>query len=158
VSPDGKRVVTASADATARIWAVETGREEQVLLGHKKGITSVAWGCDGSIATVNFEFEIRIWDEKGTYQRTVPDPDGIAHQYVWRLHFRRDSRRLLCCTGGNVEVGRTACLVDVATGRISSRVPNKNTILSCALSPDGKLAALGGFRGEELKIFSTADG
>ncbi len=34
-SPDGKTVVTASVDKTARLWDVATGRELQVLRGHE---------------------------------------------------------------------------------------------------------------------------
>ena len=34
-SPDGKRVVTASEDNTARIWDAATGREIVALKGHE---------------------------------------------------------------------------------------------------------------------------
>ena len=33
-SPDGKRVVTASDDKTARLWDAESGKEIAVLNGH----------------------------------------------------------------------------------------------------------------------------
>ena len=33
-SPDGKRVVTASDDQTARLWDAETGKEIAVLQAH----------------------------------------------------------------------------------------------------------------------------
>ena len=35
-SPDGKRVVTASDDNTARLWDAETGREIATLKGHER--------------------------------------------------------------------------------------------------------------------------
>ena len=34
-SPDGERVVTASADHTARLWDVERGKEVAILAGHE---------------------------------------------------------------------------------------------------------------------------
>lgn len=159
VSPDGQRIATASTDKTARIWTVATAKLEKTLTGHEKGINSITWSPDGrTIATTSFDFEIRLWDEDGTFRKVLPDPDGIAHNYIHKLRFTPDSRQLLCCTGGSYEVGRCACLLDAVTGKMSSRVQNKNTILSCAVSADGKLGALGGFRGEELKIFRTVDG
>jgi WD40 repeat protein len=36
-SPDGTRIVTASADKTARIWDAATGKEIAVLRGHDDG-------------------------------------------------------------------------------------------------------------------------
>ena len=36
-SPDGKKIVTASVDATAKVWDVATGN----LLAHLKGHTSI---------------------------------------------------------------------------------------------------------------------
>ncbi len=37
-SPDGKRVVTASDDNTARIWDAESGKEIAVFKGHTKSV------------------------------------------------------------------------------------------------------------------------
>ena len=46
-SPDGRRVVTTSRDATARIWDPRTGAQLAVLRGHRKGVTSAAYTDDG---------------------------------------------------------------------------------------------------------------
>jgi WD40 repeat protein len=48
ISPDGKRIVTASADKTARLWEADTG--EQIGLpftGHTGIVTSAAFNSDG---------------------------------------------------------------------------------------------------------------
>ena len=42
-SPDGRRIVTASYDKTARIWDAETGRELAVLKGHEDVVWSAAF-------------------------------------------------------------------------------------------------------------------
>ena len=39
-SPDGKTVVTASWDKTARLWDAASGRELQVLRGHEGSVTA----------------------------------------------------------------------------------------------------------------------
>src|SRR5262249_30170985 len=63
---DGKRVVTASWDGTARIWDAESGREIAVLKGHM--LSSAAFSGDGKrVVTASWDGTTRIWDaESGT--------------------------------------------------------------------------------------------
>jgi WD40 repeat protein len=42
-SPDGRRIVTASADQTARIWDGATAKEIAVLHGHECDVHSAAF-------------------------------------------------------------------------------------------------------------------
>jgi WD40 repeat protein len=61
-SPDGKRVATASADSTARIWNVRTGASRQ-LSDHTGPLTSLAFNRDGSLlATGSTDSDARVWD------------------------------------------------------------------------------------------------
>ena len=46
-SPDGSRVLTASWDATARVWDAKTGQSLATLSGHKAWVNSAAFGPDG---------------------------------------------------------------------------------------------------------------
>ena len=46
-SPDGRRVATASADQTARIWDAATGKELVRLRGHLVPLSHVAFSRDG---------------------------------------------------------------------------------------------------------------
>ena len=47
-SPDGKRIVTASADKTARVWDAATGQPiGEPLKGHEDGCMSAAFSPDG---------------------------------------------------------------------------------------------------------------
>src|SRR5262249_41245318 len=46
-SPDGKRVVTASDDNTARLWDVDSATEAAVLKGHTDRVWSAAISPDG---------------------------------------------------------------------------------------------------------------
>ena len=48
-SPDGRRIVTASYDKTARTWDAETGRELAVLKGHERNVDLAIFSPDASI-------------------------------------------------------------------------------------------------------------
>jgi WD40 repeat protein len=62
-SPNGKRVATASADDTARIFDVGSGRTEQVLKGHTSDLTAVAFSPNGSrLATGSLDNDARVWN------------------------------------------------------------------------------------------------
>src|SRR4029453_10990225 len=61
-SPDGRRIVTASFDHTARIWDA-AGVQLAVLSGHGEGVWSAAWSPDGRrIVTTSVDQSARIWD------------------------------------------------------------------------------------------------
>ncbi|NCR87645.1 MAG: hypothetical protein GPI90_25065, partial [Microcystis aeruginosa K13-05] len=61
-SPDGKRIVTASWDNTARVWDAETGREIASLNGHQKAVITAAFSPDGKrIVTASSDGTVRVW-------------------------------------------------------------------------------------------------
>ena len=62
-SGDGKRVVTASWDNTARIWDAESGKQIAVLKGHAGSVISAAFSGDGKrVVTASSDNTARIWD------------------------------------------------------------------------------------------------
>jgi WD40 repeat protein len=64
-SPDGKRVVTATSDAVARVWDVADGRFELTLRGHRHELTSARFSPDGSeIVTASIDHDARVWDSQ----------------------------------------------------------------------------------------------
>ena len=46
-SPDGKRLASASADGTVKVWDAATGQETLTLKGHTGIVASVAFSPDG---------------------------------------------------------------------------------------------------------------
>jgi WD40 repeat protein len=61
-SPDGKWVVTASEDKTARVWEVATGRTVAELRGHEEGVNAAAFSPDGIlVATASDDGRARVW-------------------------------------------------------------------------------------------------
>jgi WD40 repeat protein len=92
-SPDGKRIVSASADKTLKVWDAATGRETLTIEGHLDGVQSVAFSPDGSrIVSGSADGEIRVWDaEIGVGMLTLTtDAGGIRS-----LAFSRDGKRLV---------------------------------------------------------------
>ena len=62
-SPDGKRIVTASFDKTARIWDAASGKPiGEPLTGHADVVRSAAFSPDGGrIVTASYDKTARIW-------------------------------------------------------------------------------------------------
>jgi WD40 repeat protein len=61
-SPDGKRIVTASGDHTARIWDAESGQLLHALQGHIDNVETATFSPDGKrIVTASGDHTARIW-------------------------------------------------------------------------------------------------
>ena len=74
-SPDGRRVATASADKTARLW--DTQGNSQIILEHDSPVNSVAFSPDGRrVATASADNTARLWDIKGNLRVTLTGHQG----------------------------------------------------------------------------------
>lgn len=66
-SPDGRRIVTASDDGTARIWKADGRGDALVLSGHTERINFAEWSPDGKrIVTASNDGTARIWKADGS--------------------------------------------------------------------------------------------
>jgi WD40 repeat protein len=64
---DGRRLATASADQSVRIWETRFGQEVLMLRGHDEPVVSVAFSPDGrylaSASSMNGEpGKVLVWD------------------------------------------------------------------------------------------------
>ncbi|MEO8621236.1 MAG: hypothetical protein ABI625_09230, partial [bacterium] len=72
-SPDGKQVLTASSDNTARVWTLDPPRTSLILRGHRFAIKSAAFSANGSkVLTVGNDSTARVWEAP-----FVRDPTAI---------------------------------------------------------------------------------
>jgi len=85
-SPDGTRVVTASADHTARVWDAVTGEPRGPPLAHQGTVYHAVFSPDGTrIVTASADHTARIWD--------LPLATGTLAQ--WRAIVERASPYVL---------------------------------------------------------------
>ena len=69
-SPDGSKVVTGSADGTARVFRVRDGSVIAPLLRHDDGVTDATFSADGRlIATSSLDGTARVWTATGQLVR-----------------------------------------------------------------------------------------
>jgi len=131
-SPDGRRIVTASWDNTARIWDAATGREMLRLRGHTDHVNSAAFSRDGlRIVTGSAHKTARIWDAATGRQMLLL---GGHTDLVSFAEFSPDGRRVLTASSD-----KTARIWDAESGRELLQLSGHTDILeSAAFSPDGR--------------------
>ena len=132
-SPDGTRFVTASADGTARIWDVATGRPIGAALQHGAWVHTADFSPDGrEIVTASWDSNARLWDAQTGIEIGGPLPHGGR---VVTARFSPDGTRVVtACFDGFARVW------DVRTGqKIGSPMAHeKGTIVwTACFSPDG---------------------
>ncbi|WP_437734534.1 nSTAND1 domain-containing NTPase [Sorangium sp. So ce1335] len=71
-SRDGKRIVTASTDAIARVWNADGTSDPVLLRGHRDAISSAAFSPDGKrIVTASRDTTARLWNADGSGEAIV---------------------------------------------------------------------------------------
>jgi WD40 repeat protein len=83
-SPDGKRIVTASGDATARIWNMDGVGQPVVLRGHEQAVIFAAFSPDGQrIFTTSEDGIARIWNADGSGEPYVLSHGRAVLSAAW---------------------------------------------------------------------------
>jgi eukaryotic-like serine/threonine-protein kinase len=109
-SPDGKRIVTVSADGTARIWDARTGQPLVEPMKHPFSVTSAQFSPDEKrIVTVSDDMTTRVWEAQTGQPVTEPIKHGSR---VMSVQFSPDGKRIVTGSGDN-----QARVWDADTGR-----------------------------------------
>lgn len=130
-SPDGTRVLTASADRTARVWDVATGRPVSPPLKHQWSVNAASFSPDGArVVTASSDNTARVWDATTGEALTAP----LEHEdEVLAASFSPDGRRVVTASRD-----KTARVWDATTGKaVAPPLGHKNGLLAASFSPDG---------------------
>ncbi len=105
LSPDGSRLLVGSWDSRATIWNVDSGRALVELIGHTRGIDSVAFSPNGSLAlTASLDHTARLWNARTGHVMRVFDFSGVPEA----VSFSNDGDRIAITDDeGNVHVWET---------------------------------------------------
>ena len=92
ISPDGKRIVTGSFDATVRVWDVETGKQLHVMEGHRGAVMALAISPNGRQALSGGADQVlRLWDLESGRQLRQFEGHG---DWIFAIAFTPDGRRV----------------------------------------------------------------
>ena len=131
-SPDGQRILTASADKSARIWDARTGMLLVEPLRHDDAVICAQFSRDGQrVVTASFDKTARVWDARTGQPITAP----LRHEReVTSASFSPDGQRIVTASGD-----KTARVWDARTGQpLTDPLHHEGGIASAQFSPDGE--------------------
>ena len=116
-SPDGRQVLTGSADGTAKLWDAATGLEVRSFHGHTDSVLSVAFSPDGrQVLTGSRDGTAKLWDS--ATERPLWTADG--HTWGARcVAFSPDGSlvAVASCDDGillrHAQTGEPCCRIDI---------------------------------------------
>lgn len=110
ISPDGRRLASASYDHTAKIWDLQTGQELQTLKGHALAVQAIAFSPDGQrVASGSLDGTIRLWDtQNGQELFAIKGRSG----YVNSLTFSPEGKRLASSRDNDATVVATDVITE----------------------------------------------
>jgi WD40 repeat protein/tRNA A-37 threonylcarbamoyl transferase component Bud32 len=149
---DGLRLVTASSDATSRVYEVPTGNLVAVMRGHDESILDARFSADGRrVVTASGDGSVRVWES--TSGKGLALLKGHEDR-VYSAAFSPDG--LLVTTAsldGTAAIWNSATLEQLSV----SLTGHRGVVTSVEFSPDGH-RALTASRDGSARIWDAANG
>jgi WD40 repeat protein len=131
-SHDGRRLATASWDATVKIWGVDA---------HKDGILEVAFSPDSNqVATASRDGTAKIWDSRTRHE--ILTFEGHTGE-IQSVAYGSDGK--LLATAGDDKIAR---VWNVLSGKTVFAFAGEDRLSAVSFSPDDKLLLTGGVSGD----------
>ncbi len=131
-SPDGKLIVTASIDKTARVWDAVTGQLQATLAGHSSPVNDAAFSPDGRlVVTASDDGTARVWEAMSGHLLATLNGPGVE---VRKAVFSPDGRRVVTASADHearVWSAESGALLATLNG-------HTGVVFNAAFSPDGK--------------------
>jgi hypothetical protein len=132
-SADGKHIVTASRDKTARVWSAATRTSIHTLVGHAEDVIGASFSPDGKrIVTASADKTARLWDAATGEQ--VGGPFVGHSDTVSGAAFSADGKRIVTASWD-----KTARLWDNDFRTPIAVMRHPDRVLSAEFSPNGEL-------------------
>ncbi|MCI0539258.1 MAG: serine/threonine protein kinase [Verrucomicrobiales bacterium] len=150
-SPDGKRILTASRDYTARVWDATTGSILVTLTGHRLSIEPAAFSHDGKrIVTGSVDQTARVWDSESGKELFTLKGHGAE---IVSVAFSPDDRLIITgCMDKTVKVWDPEATRELIT--LDGQNPK---VCGIAFFPDGRRIVTGSWFGH-AKVWDSATG
>lgn len=152
-SPDGQRIVTASADGTAKVWDAHSGRCLRTLESrNKEGLWSARFSPDGSqVLTRGTADIVEVWEaDSGKY---VLDLEGEPRS-EFSAQYNPDGSCIIVAGGDDV-----ARIWDVRSGKCLQELKGHQGPVVCAqYSPDGSSVLSAGLIDGTAKVWDSHSG
>jgi len=144
ISPDGSFIVSASEDATLKVWDTYTGKERAILTGHAGGVTGCAVSPNGDfIVSASRDATLKVWDTRtATVRATIRCGSPLEDCAI-----SPDGRTI-----SSVDSLGSVALWNVGTWERKLSLHglkvlyhgHRSPVHACAFSPDGRFIVSGG--------------
>jgi WD40 repeat protein/serine/threonine protein kinase len=148
-SPDSKTLASGGFDGHVRLWDTANRQVMKTLRVPRASLTSAAFSPDGKmLATGGGDGTLRVWD------LTTNQVASLLRGHRGRITavaFAPDGRSLV---SGSPD--RTVKVWDVASGPGPIVLTNQSSIDGLAISPGGKIVAVGDYFDNSVKLYDVA--
>jgi guanine nucleotide-binding protein subunit beta-2-like 1 protein len=154
ISSDGQFALSASWDATLRLWDLNSGKTTRRFVGHTKDVLSVAFSGDNrQIVSGSRDKSIKLWNTLGECKYTIQDEEGHT-EWVSCVRFSPAAVPLIVSAGWDKLVKVWNLSNCKLRNNLIGHTGHINTV---TVSPDGSLCASGGKDGVAM-LWDLAEG